>query len=887
MKRWTINALRKIMLISMIAITILFSTPNYAKAAIMDDWGGTLLDAVVSLFAAFGDTLTNIMEWAIIGEMSTEFDTSDFSWMPLVSEPEQYYGPIEGYDFPTEYEAATDIEEGSGGYRVPCIDYSPREIFAGVIPALDINFISPNYEGDDRAISSQLQTTIASWYVGLRNFSLLILMVVLVYVGIRMMLTSLAAEKAKYKQMFLDWLIAMCLIFFLHYIMSFTITMVETLTDALATNVSDINVYVYPDDAARDVAQSTGEKGNPEAEFSTNLTGLARFRLQYSSGMAKFMYLIIYTALVIYTLMFTITYLKRVLIMAFLTLVAPLVCMTYPIDKIGDGKAQAFSFWLKEYIFNALLQPFHLLLYAIFIGSAFDLATKNVIYSLVALGFIFSAEKILRNMFGFEKSGTIGTLGAFAGGAFVSKMIDTMGKVRGPNTQEVEQKEKADKIKPLNFSNGAFMAGNADMDENTVPVIHGSGIPIPGLRGETTPVPGSEMTTTGNTTMGNSTSLSFTDSLRNVQPEESRFAPGTAEGGKVKGIPGMVKGILGASYRGLEGVANHVSYQAGRSIKNAPKTLGKGAKFVGKTALRAGLAAGAGSIGLAAGIATGDLDNAIQMGVAGVVAGGAAGGTAFNYGEKGVQSAWQGAKDNIITPYQEGALGIKEVKAQRAFRDLNTQDTRNFVAEETRDEDTGEYLSEEEITARIQEMAEIQQATGVYGKDNLLIASDLRRATQEKYRQQVDADLIEDEKWLNKKANISKQEIDELLQMTEEEKAQLRVAADPMRNKAESEMNATEKKAFKKNVRQVEALNKMEKLQNREMLYKKAEQLANDETNIATAMASQTRGMAEEEKVQYIYNRCMRNGHTEQTAKIATNRIMSNMDFLDGAKKNV
>ena len=53
--------------------------------------------------------------------------------------------------------------------------------------------------------------------------------------------------------------------------------------------------------------------------------------------------------------------------MAFLTLIAPIVSLTYPIDKMNDGKAQAFNMWLKEYIFNALLQPFHLIIYFIFI----------------------------------------------------------------------------------------------------------------------------------------------------------------------------------------------------------------------------------------------------------------------------------------------------------------------------------------------------------------------------------------------------------------------------------------------------------------------------------------------------------------------------------------
>ena len=78
-------------------------------------------------------------------------------------------------------------------------------------------------------------------------------------------------------------------------------------------------------------------------------------------------YNVIYVVLVIYTIIFCFTYLKRVIYMAFLTMIAPLICLTYPLDKIKDGQAQALSMWLREYIFNALLQPMHLIIYSLLI----------------------------------------------------------------------------------------------------------------------------------------------------------------------------------------------------------------------------------------------------------------------------------------------------------------------------------------------------------------------------------------------------------------------------------------------------------------------------------------------------------------------------------------
>ena len=115
-------------------------------------------------------------------------------------------------------------------------------------------------------------------------------------------------------------------------------------------------------------------------------------------------YGILYLALVVETVMFSVIYMKRVLQLAFLTMIAPLVAFMYPLDKIGDGSAQSFNGWLKDYIFNVLLQPLHLLLYTIFITAAMDLFSKNIIYALAVYAFMIPAEKYFKKIFGFDKA---------------------------------------------------------------------------------------------------------------------------------------------------------------------------------------------------------------------------------------------------------------------------------------------------------------------------------------------------------------------------------------------------------------------------------------------------------------------------------------------------
>ena len=55
-------------------------------------------------------------------------------------------------------------------------------------------------------------------------------------------------------------------------------------------------------------------------------------------------YLIIYIALVSFTVVFALRYIKRVIYIAWLTLMAPMVALTYPIDKIKDRKSTSLEY---------------------------------------------------------------------------------------------------------------------------------------------------------------------------------------------------------------------------------------------------------------------------------------------------------------------------------------------------------------------------------------------------------------------------------------------------------------------------------------------------------------------------------------------------------------
>ena len=403
---------------------------------------------VVALIGTIGSALAKAAATVVIGTIVVDIASSSSS------------APISNVSASVFSE---DVKVPATLY-LPVFNYSPEEIFQGKILLFNVDFfgdpikISQDSEGNwyytndkgEKVITSRqniaedLSGVISKWYVGIRNIALVTMMIVLLYIGIRMLLSTLASDKAKYRQMIQDWLVGLMLLFLMHYIMAFSVTLVQSLTDIVATGVdqntyavrfpvdsngkivkwfneNDLSYMLYGKDGSQLTEDPTVDVNSGDVayvSYPTNLLGKLRLELQFDTGGFNYVgYTICYLVLVFFTLYFTFVYLRRVLYMAFLTLIAPVVAVTYPIDKINDGSAQGFSKWFREYIFNLLIQPMHLLLYYILITSAFQLAGQNIIYSIVAIGFMIPAEKLLRSLFGFEKASTSSALNGATGAA--------------------------------------------------------------------------------------------------------------------------------------------------------------------------------------------------------------------------------------------------------------------------------------------------------------------------------------------------------------------------------------------------------------------------------------------------------------------------------------
>ena len=482
----------KIVIAIVVVILFNFSAPTISQASVAEVIGGTLLEPVLDLALALGDGIMYIVQSLLFG-MDESLLKVAVPGAGIVETIVTIVGGILGIGAVIAVTIVTGgaalaaiipsvVVGGTGAYvgheiavaalpdsfYLPIYAISPEAIFQNRIGLLDVNFFSPNeYEDitteDGQTITQEstaatLQSTISSWYLTLRNFAIVVLLIVLLYIGIRIVTSSASQDRAKYKEKLFSWVVALCLLFFMHYIMSFATTVVEAISEGINSINKPILITLSSELEEKDykveVVGEDGERGSvPIKEYfedvglisdsgayvwPTNLMGVVRLDMQMDQNeteenqlLRRVGYTMLFLILVFYTVAFLFMYIKRLIMLAFLTMIAPLVAMTYPIDKMNDGNAQAFNMWLKEYVFNLLIQPFHLILYTMLVGSALDFATENILYAVVAMGFLFQAEKLLRKFFGFDKAGTLDTNGSTLAGMVGMAGINALRRIGG------------------------------------------------------------------------------------------------------------------------------------------------------------------------------------------------------------------------------------------------------------------------------------------------------------------------------------------------------------------------------------------------------------------------------------------------------------------------
>ena len=324
---------------------------------------------------------------------------------------------------------------------------TPETILFNKLEMTNINFFE---DSGTSSFAGQLKNNIASWYSVMRTIAIVASICVLLYIGIRMATSTLASEKAEYKRMFIDWLVGFVLIFVLHYIIILVITGNNLIVDTLKTTIET--------------------PANGLTSFIDKIADRIKWNQPVSETLsATFVFLI----LVGITLAFLLMYIKRMIVVAFLIIIAPLITITYSIDKVSDSKSQALDSWLKEFIWTVLIQPFHCVIYVVFVSvavSSLDESTlSSSVLAIMCLIFILQAEDIVKKIFGIQADNIGKMSNSFAmaaGGALVASKLG--GKAAGGTGKVVGKvADKAAKLIPETKDGSGVGTGPTGSNSNS------------------------------------------------------------------------------------------------------------------------------------------------------------------------------------------------------------------------------------------------------------------------------------------------------------------------------------------------------------------------------------------------------------------------------------
>lgn len=229
---------------------------------------------------------------------------------------------------------------------------------------------------DDAKLGTKIKYMVMNFYYKLRNLSLGISLFVLIYIGIRMAISTVSSDKAKYSKMLMDWVASIVLLFLMHffiigfsYLSNQALNLVKKLADIF--NITNLEYDI----------------------FDGTVTQMGT-----SSGFHPLTSLITIAIFVYYQLKFFMAYFNRFCYIAILVVVAPLVTITYPIDKAGDGEAQAYKSWFKELSTKYTIQVVHAITYCVFISIAGEIARIAPVFAVVFLMGLDRAEKMFRKI---------------------------------------------------------------------------------------------------------------------------------------------------------------------------------------------------------------------------------------------------------------------------------------------------------------------------------------------------------------------------------------------------------------------------------------------------------------------------------------------------------
>lgn len=189
--------------------------------------------------------------------------------------------------------------------------FSIQKTVFGKVRLFDVNFLQR--EDNEEPMQKIIKDKVAKFYYLVRNIAIGFMLLVLIYTGVRLALTTLASDAAKYKTMIKDWLVSMIILMTLQYFMVIILELGTVASNLCETIMTDMI--------------------EDEDEYKIEEKLLDQSTVSTSKGWSLVIPTILYWLLTYYQLKFFMIYMRRLFTMAFLVTIAPLITVSYSIDK--------------------------------------------------------------------------------------------------------------------------------------------------------------------------------------------------------------------------------------------------------------------------------------------------------------------------------------------------------------------------------------------------------------------------------------------------------------------------------------------------------------------------------------------------------------------------
>ncbi len=256
--------------------------------------------------------------------------------------------------------------------------FTIQDLVLGNISLFNANFfdltVGSNVKNNPNIL---MKENVRTWYYSVNQIAIIANLLVLIYVGIRMAISTVAEEQAKYKTMLFEWLASLVILFALPYILTFIFAIADTLLKLLPQVTGKENFEALLTTKLYD--QIIGDKADGVISIITSTITLV--------------------LLTIYQVKFFFKYFIRFIKIGFLVVISPIITITYSIDK-----KSAYKIWLKELIGAIFMQLVHAIMYIIFVFSASEIAAKAPLITVAFFMALSKGEKIFYALFKIKEN---------------------------------------------------------------------------------------------------------------------------------------------------------------------------------------------------------------------------------------------------------------------------------------------------------------------------------------------------------------------------------------------------------------------------------------------------------------------------------------------------